>query len=189
MTHKTPAPLLALYKSGLRTPVQCRFSPAMSAVLTVSHSNKLYFLFYSLSHVWKFFQPAREHNTLHAFHKKQPSQLWRWPTMPCSNCILSELMKVLYPNHRQSQFNNLENIIQTAFQNKTLAKISLQLIPERIPLYTGKSSAIGLESPWEPGFCLFLHAVSRSSNNTWSILNIIHTQRERERRREERINT
>ena len=103
----------------------------------------------------------------------------QWCHVPIAATVYSfrELMKGLYLNHWQSQFNNLENIIQTTFQNKTLAKISLQLIPEEFDnsLYTGKSSAIGLHSPWETGFCLFLHAVSRSSNNTWSILNITHT--------------
>jgi len=75
------------YKSGLRTPVQCRFSPELACCSnSISHSNKLYFPLI-LSHVWKFFSnPCMDHNTIHAFHKKQPGQLWRWPVMPCSNC-------------------------------------------------------------------------------------------------------
>ena len=75
------------YKSGLRTPIQCRFSPELARCSnSISHSNKFYFPFI-LSHVRKFFSnPRMDHNTIHAFHKKQPSQLWRWPVMPCSNC-------------------------------------------------------------------------------------------------------
>ena len=43
------------YKSGLRTPVQCRFSLELAlSCNSVSYSNKLY-LPLILSHVWKFF--------------------------------------------------------------------------------------------------------------------------------------
>ena len=51
------------YKSGLRTPVQHRFSLELAHCSnSVSHSNKLYFPLI-LSHVWKFFSnPHPDHN-------------------------------------------------------------------------------------------------------------------------------
>ena len=53
------------YKSGLRTPVQCRLSLELARWSnSVSHSNKLYFPLI-LSHVWKFFSnPRLDHNTV-----------------------------------------------------------------------------------------------------------------------------
>ena len=56
MTRKTPIHSVCRgYKSGLRTPVQHRFSLELARCSkSVSHSNKLY-LALMLSHVWKFF--------------------------------------------------------------------------------------------------------------------------------------
>jgi len=51
-------------KSGVRTPVQCRFSLELAHCSnSVSHSNKLYFPLI-LSHVWKFFSnPHPDHDS------------------------------------------------------------------------------------------------------------------------------
>ena len=64
MTRKTPShSLYPGYKSGLRTPIQRRFSLELACCSnSVSHSNKLYFPFI-LSHVWKFFSnPHTDHD-------------------------------------------------------------------------------------------------------------------------------
>ena len=55
ITHKTPShSLYPGYKSGLRTPVQRRFSLELACCSnSVSHSHKFYFPL-TLSHVWKF---------------------------------------------------------------------------------------------------------------------------------------
>ena len=69
MTCKTPShSLYPGYKSGLRTPVEHRFSLELACCYnSVSHSNKLYFPLI-LSQVWKLFSnPHMDHNKLQWF--------------------------------------------------------------------------------------------------------------------------
>ena len=64
MTRKTPSHSLHPgYKSGLRTPIQHRFSLELACCSnSISHSNKLYFPLI-LSHVWQFFSnPHPDHD-------------------------------------------------------------------------------------------------------------------------------
>ena len=66
MTHKTPIPLLyPEYKSGLRTPVQCRFSLELACCSnSISHSNKVYSSLI-LHDVYKLFSSLHpDHNRL-----------------------------------------------------------------------------------------------------------------------------
>ena len=91
MARQTPS--CSLYygcKSGLRTPVQRRFSLELARCSnSISHSNKLY-LSFVLSHIWKFFSnPCADHDVFGG-----PYRELRWPTSFLKRTLCQEASAV-----------------------------------------------------------------------------------------------